>query len=105
MDVLQRIKRLIVRRRYRFTYKALRELHADALDPEDALESILNAQAIKKTIRSRSAARAGSREKLYVIESFSYRGTLIYTKGKFAREAGEEIYYLLISSKRSTIDD
>ena len=105
MDVLQRIKHLIVRGRYRFTYNALRELHTDALDPEDVLESILKAQAIKKTVRSRGLAKRGSREKLYVIESFNYRGTLIYTKGKFAREAGEEIYYLLISSKHSTFGD
>ena len=105
MDVLQRIKHLIVRGRYRFTYKALIELHADGLEPEDALESILNAQAIKKTIRSRRPDRVESREKLYVIENFTYRGTLIYTKGKIAREAGEEIYYLLISSKRSTLAD
>lgn len=102
MDVLQRIKHLIVRGRYRFTYKALQELYADALDPEDALESILNARAIKKTIRARTAARPGPWENLYVIEGFTYRGTLIYSKGKFSREAGEEVFYLLISSKRST---
>ena len=105
METLQRIKHLIVRGHYRFTYKALQELYADALDPEDALESILNAQAIKKTIRSRSPNTIELREKLYVIESFTYRGTLIYTKGKISRQAGEEIYYLLISSKRSTVTD
>lgn len=102
MDVLHRIKHLIVRGRYRFTYKALRKLHLDGLEPEDALESNLNASTIKKAIRSRSRDRIESREKLYVIENFSYRGALIYTKGKIAREAGEEVYYLLISSKRST---
>lgn len=41
----------------------------------------------------------------HVIESFNYQGTLIYTKGKFGREAGEEVYYLLISSKLSTFGD
>lgn len=105
MDILHRIKHLIVRGRYRFTYKAARELHADNLEPEDALESILNATTIKKSIRSRSIRRGESREMFYVIENFSYRGTLIYTKGKISREAAEEVYYLLISSKRSTPTD
>ena len=80
MDVLQRIKRLMARRRYRFTYKALRELHVDALDPEDALESVLNAQTIKKTVRSRGVGRTGSREKLYVIESFNYRDAHLHER-------------------------
>jgi len=62
------------------------------------LESILNADCIKKTMRSRE--RPG--EKLYVIESLDYHGTLVYSKGKITREAGEEIYYVLISSKRSS---
>lgn len=105
MDVLNRIKSLLVRGRYRFTRKAVLELHADALEPEDALEAILNAQTIKKTLRSRAALKGQRREKLYVIESFTYRGTLVYTKGKFAREGGEEFYYLLISSKISTLGD
>jgi hypothetical protein len=101
MDVLHRIKWLVVRGRCRLTYKAVLELHADGLDPEDAFEALLNAQAIKKVLRSRTRGR----EKMYVIESFSYHGTLIYTKGRFAREAGEEVYYLLISSKISTFGD
>jgi len=105
MDVLHRIKWLPVRGRYRLTRKAVLELHGDALDPEDAVEAILNAQAIKKTLRSRYPIKGTRHEKLYVIESFNYRGTLIYTKGKFARQAGEEFYYLLISSKISTFGD
>jgi hypothetical protein len=103
MDVLLRIKGLLVRGRYRFTHKAVADLHSDGLDPEDAVEAILNAQAIKKTLRSRDALRRRKREKLYIIESFNYRGTLIYTKGKFAREVGTEVYYLLISSKIGTL--
>lgn len=104
MDILSRIKRLVVRGRYRLTYKASLELYADGLTPEDAAEAILNAQTIKKILRSRASDRPGG-EKLYVIENFSYSGTLIYTKGKITREAGEEIYYVLISSKRSTLGD
>lgn len=47
MDVLTRIKRLIVRRQYRFTAKALDELENDGLDEADALEAILSARRIK----------------------------------------------------------
>ena len=105
MEVLSRIKHLILQGRYRFTRKALGELRMDDLDKVDALEAIINANIIKKTIRSKSPHRAGLRERLYVIEGFTYRGTLIYTKGKITREAGEEVYYVLISSKRSTYGD
>jgi len=105
MDVLARIKRLIVRRRYRFAVKAFVELDEDRLEPEDALEAVLNAQAIKKTLRSQSPRRGRVAEKLYVIESFNYRGTLLYTKGKIAREAGEEVYYFFISAKASHYAD
>ena len=105
MDVLARIKRLIVRRCYRFSYKSLEELDEDGLAPEDALEAVLNAQGIKKTLRSRSPHRARLGEKLYVIESFNFGGTLLYTKGKIAREAGEEVYYFFVSAKASRYAD
>lgn len=105
MDVLSRIKRLIVRRRYRFSLKSLGELDSDGLVPEDALEAVLSAVRIKKTIRSSSSARRKGGGKLYVIESFNFSGTLIYTKGKIAREAGEEVYYFFISGKASRRGD
>lgn len=57
MEVLAHIKRLIVRRRYRFSYKALDELDRDGLEPEDALEAVLNAQAMRKTLRSHAPRR------------------------------------------------
>lgn len=101
MDVLTRIKGLILRRRYRFSEKALDELAADGLEEADILESIMNADRIKKTIRS----SVRPRDKRYVIEAHDYQGTLIYTKGKFAQQAGEEIFYFLISSKRSRRSD
>ena len=97
MDMLKRIKGLIVRRQYRFSDKAADELAADGLEEADILESILNADRIKKTMRS--FVQPG--EKLYVFEGPNYHGTLIYSKGKITREAGEEIFYVLISSKRS----
>ena len=104
MDILIRIKRLVAHGRYRLTYKASSELVADGLTPDDAAEAILNAQTIKKTLRSRAPHRPRG-EKLYVIENFNYAGSLIYTKGRFSREAGEEFYYILISAKRSTLGD
>lgn len=101
MDVLNRIKSLIVRGKYRFTLKASNEVEMDGLDEVDVLESILNARTIRKTLRTTSAASSRAGEKLYVIESPNFKGTLIYSKGKIAREAGEEIYYIFISSKKS----
>jgi len=103
MDVLTRIKRLIVSNRYRFTDKATDELQNDGLVFEDALESILNAQVIKKTLRAKGSNRRHCRESLYVIESRNYSGTLIYTKGKIDQEHGQPIFYIFISSKRSVL--
>jgi hypothetical protein len=100
-DVLVRIKRAMIEGRYRFTEKAEIELEAGGLTERDVVEAILNAVAIYKTIRSRSPRRGRARERLYVIQSTNLSGVVIYTKGKFQREDGQEIYYLLISSKRS----
>jgi hypothetical protein len=99
MDVLTRIKRLVVARKVEFTGKAALERLADGLSVEDVLESILNANAIKKTLRSRSPKRPSGGDQLYVIESPSYTGIWIYTKGSIRRKGGHEIYYVFISSK------
>ena len=101
MDVLLRIKSLIVRRQFRFTVKAADEMELDDLEEEDVLESILGAARINKTLRS--TARPG--EKLYVIQNASYTGKLIYSKGAIRREAGEETYYIFVSAKRSRFGD
>ena len=69
MDDLLRIKRLAVARRVEFTLKAEEERLRDGLSVEDVLESIVNANAIKKVLRSRSTTRLRARERLYVIES------------------------------------
>lgn len=90
-----------MRRAVRFTEKARLELEADALDPEDALEAILGAQGIHKTLRSRSRRRSKRREVLYVIIGVSFLGIPIYTKGVLRREKGEDLLYILVSSKRS----
>lgn len=105
MDILARIKRLIVQGHYRFSEKSLNELEADGLIPEDALEAVLNANMIAKILRSRGERRSKQGEKLYVIKSFNFSGTLLYTKGKFAREGGEEVYYFFISAKASRYGD
>ncbi len=102
MDVLVRIKRLVVRGAVRFTEKARLDLEVDGLEPEDALEAILSAPGITKTIRSRSQTRSGSRETLYVIVGVSFVGVPIYTKGVLRKEGGREVLYILVSSKRST---
>jgi len=105
MDVLQRIKRLAVRGRIRYTWKARDEMAGDGLTDAQVVESLVNAQSIAKTMRSRSPYRGRAREKLYVIKSFSFDGTLIYTKGKIASHSGLEIFYVLIAAKIPTVDD
>ncbi len=100
-DVLIRIKRAVLAGRYTFSDKASMEMEVDGLTELDVVESILNAVAIYKRIRSRSPFRKQSRESLYVIQSTNLDGLAIYTKGKFVREGSSETYYFLISSKRA----
>lgn len=105
MDILLRIKRLVLRGSVRFTDKAREEIDGDGLSASDVVESIVNAQGIAKVIRSRSTSRRYSGEKLYVIKSFSFDGTLIYTKGAIVREAGQEVFYVLVSAKIATSNE
>src|SRR5438128_12183858 len=99
MDLLTRIKRLVVQNRYRMTRKAHEELEADGLDEADAKEAIINASRIKKVLKSNSPFRDRRSEKLYVIEGKNYDGTLIYTKGKISHEGPDEILYIYVSAK------
>jgi hypothetical protein len=99
VDVLIRIKRLVVAQRVEFTLKAEVERLRDSLAVEDVFESILNANAIKKVLRSRSPARTRRAERLYVIESPTFSGTWIYTKGVIRRKNGREVFYVLVSAK------
>lgn len=103
MDILTKIKRLVIARRLRFTFKADTERIRDGLSVEDIVESLVNAPVINKTLRSRSPNRLLPRERLYVIISSTYDGTLIYTKGTIRQVQGTEEYYLLISAKKDTI--
>ncbi|HPC93861.1 MAG TPA: hypothetical protein PLU87_02895 [Sedimentisphaerales bacterium] len=101
MDVLVRIKRLVVYRRVLFTEKAEIEMVRDSLTPELVYEAILNAPAIFKVLRSRNP-KAGTSERLYVIKGLTFDGMDVYTKGKILKREGVEVFYVLISSKRST---
>ena len=100
-DILVRIKRAVLSGRYVFSEKARLEMETDQLTELDVAESILNAVAIYKKIRSRSPFRQHSREYLYVIQGTNLDGMVIYSKGKLVREEQTETYYFLISSKKA----
>jgi len=76
-------------------------MEADSLSELDVAESILNAVAIYKTIRSRSLYRQRRIEYLHVIQSTNLDGLMIYTKGKLVDETGVERYYFMVSSKKA----
>ena len=101
MDIIIRIKRLVIARQVLFTEKAEIEMARDALTPELVYESILNAPAIFKVLRSRNP-RTKKTERLYVIKGLTFDGLDIYTKGKILKKEGVDVFYVLISSKRST---
>jgi hypothetical protein len=101
MDILVRIKRLVIARNVLFTQKAESEMAVDALTPELVYESILNAPTIFKALRSRNP-RTKENEKLYVIKGLTFDGLDIYTKGKILTKEGVDVFYVLISTKRST---
>lgn len=54
MEVLLRIKRLVLQGRVRFTEKARDEMETNELDSAEVIESIVNAQTIDKILRSHS---------------------------------------------------
>jgi hypothetical protein len=101
VEVLVRIKRAVLSGRYAFSEKARIEMEADALTELDVAESIVNAVAIYKRLRSRSPFHEGKREYLYVIQATNLEGVMIYSKGKLVREHGQEHFYFLVSSKRA----
>jgi hypothetical protein len=76
-------------------------MEADGLTELDIAESILNAVAIYKRVRSRSLHRPRAKEYLYIIQSTNLNGLAIYTKGKLVKESNRETYYFLVSSKRA----
>ena len=81
-DILVRIKRSILAGRYAFSEKARIEMESDGLTEFDVAESIINAVAIYKRLRSRSRRRSSWTEYLYVIQSTNLEGVMVYSKGK-----------------------
>jgi hypothetical protein len=77
------------------------EMARDSLAPELVYEAILNAPAIFKVLRSRNP-KTKKVEKLYVIKGLTFDGLEIYTKGKILKKEGVDVFYVLISSKKST---
>ncbi len=100
-DILIRIKRAVLAGDYAFSEKARLEMESDNLTELDVAESILNAVAIFKVIRSTSPRRRSHKERLYVIQSTNLSGLPIYTKGKLVTAAGTDMYYFLVSSKKA----
>ena len=103
-DVLIRIKQAVLKGNYRFSRKAWDEMQVEHLTELDVLESISNAVAIYKKIRSTSSHKGPGREYLYIIHSSNLHGMPIYTKGKLTKEQGQEVFYFIISSKRVRYD-
>lgn len=102
---LVRIKRLVAAGRCDFTLKADLECAADGLTRQDVVESILNAQFVRAK-SSTSPWRRGKREQIYIIDSFSFDGTPVYSKGVLRYvDAHEEEFYILVSGKRSSRSD
>lgn len=102
VNPLMVIKRLALRGSLRFTEKARHEMDIDSLSVDDVVESIVSAKRIEKIVRSTSPVRRSSGEKLYIIKSPSFDGTLIYTKGTIVHEGGEDVFYVLVSAKVAT---
>jgi adenylylsulfate kinase-like enzyme len=100
-DILKRIKRAILTGDYAFSEKARIEMEADQITELDVAESILNAVAIYKTVRSLSPYRGHRREMLHIIQSTNLNGLAIFSKGKLVSDAGHDTYYFLISSKKA----
>ena len=101
MDVFIRIKRLVIENKIYFTQKAADEMAADGLLNSEVREAILNAPAIKKKIKS-TKPRDEKREILYLIIGLTFDGIPVYTKGRISKMGGREVFYVLISSKRSS---
>ena len=76
-------------------------MESDGLTEFDVAESIINAVAIYKRLRSRSRYRSKRAEYLYVIQSTNLEGVMVYSKGKLVRDGGEDHFYFLISAKRA----
>ncbi len=78
-DILVRIKRAVLAGHYAFNEKARFEMECDGLTELDVAESILNAPAIYKKLRSKTPM-CKRREYLYVIQGANLEGLAIILK-------------------------
>jgi len=100
MDILVKIKRLVISGNVFFTKKAEYEIDRDGLTEDLVCEAIINAPGISKKIRSKKTQSSGT-ENLYIIIGLTYDDIPIYTKGKIIKSDNKEKFYVLISSKKS----
>ena len=74
-------------------------MEVDQITELDVAESILNAVAIYKTIRSISPHRGQTRELLHIIQSTNLNWlSHSQDKGKLVTDGGHDTYYFLVSS-------
>jgi len=100
VDLLTRIKRLVWDGRIRFTKKASFEMERDGIDEEDVETAIISARRVR-TKRSTSRERRAEGEMVHILEGITLDGVAVYTKGVIRKFGGEEIFFVLISAKRS----
>jgi hypothetical protein len=98
---LVKIKRLVLRKKYEFRLSAELQLANDGLTMDDALEAILNADYLTRK-KSTSQDKFMPKERVYIIESYTYDGILMYIKGTIRKSRNQEEFYIIISAKRST---
>jgi len=101
---LIKIKRLILQRKYEFRLSAELQLASDGLTMDDALEAILSADYLTKK-NSTSQDKVTPKEKVYIIESYTYDGILMYIKGTIRKSRNQDEFYIIISAKRSTFGE
>ena len=101
MDILVRIKKLVLEDFVRYTAKAVMEMDSDGLTELDVKEAIVSANSLRKVVRSTSSRRIREKEKLYIIVGVNFGGIPIYTKGTIRKGLDHKEYlYIFISSKR-----
>jgi len=96
------IKRLCQAGQVVFTSRAEEEMIRDGLRREDVIEAVLHAESITKRLRSHNPL-TGRREMPYVINSTTWDGRPVYTKGKLGPRKEVARFYVLISSKHSVL--
>jgi hypothetical protein len=101
MDLLRRIKSLIVHRHYRYTVKAADKLETDDLEEEDVFESIRQRRADQQNPAiDKTTGRKALCHRKHQLQRDAH-----LQQGAIRREAGEEVYYIFVSAKRSKFGD